>query len=341
MTKKALLERLDRFQKRRRWTAIAVATFKKFSEDRSTNLAAMIAFWGFFSIFPLLLVLVTVLGSVLPAGSKASVLGHVAAMFPLLDPRTVTHLTGAVWALLVGLGSALWSGLGVVRTAQFAFDSVWEVPADERPGTLKQLLRSIWVLATIGVGLVVATLISGLVTSTSNGIDLGTAGRVGGYLVAVALDVGLVVAGFRILTARPVSLRDVLPGGLLAGVVFFILQEASAVIISGHLKNAQSTYGHFATVITILWWFYLQAMITLLAAELNVVLADRLYPRSVGGGVQTEADRRALQSYAAERTLQKGETVHGARRGPRDGQRVTRGGRPVVCQRRRATPCSI
>src|SRR6202051_1566060 len=97
-------------QKRTRPTAVAVATFKKFSEDRSTNLAAMIAFWGFFSIFPLLLVLVTVLGWVLPESDKASVVIRVADMFPLLDPKSVTHLSGVAWALIVGLVSALWSG---------------------------------------------------------------------------------------------------------------------------------------------------------------------------------------------------------------------------------------
>jgi membrane protein len=299
---KKILERLDRLQKRTRPTAVAVATFKKFAEDRSTSLAATIAFWGFFSIFPLLLVLVTVLGWALPASSKASVLSRVAGMFPLLDANSVTHLSGAVWALILGIVTALWSGVGVVRTIQNAFDSVWEVPYRERPGTLKQVLRSLWVLATIGLGLVIATLLSGFVTSTSNGVNLGAAGRVGGYLVAVVLDVGLVLVAFRILTTRPVTMRDVLPGGLVAGVSFFVLQEVSAVIIAGHLKNAQATYGHFATVITILWWFYLQATITLLGAQLNVVLHDRLYPRSIVNSPQTEADRRALQVYAAERT---------------------------------------
>ena len=86
-----------------------------------------------------------------------------------------------------------------------------------------------------------------------------------------------------------------LPGGLLAGIAFFVLQEASAVIISDHLKNAQSTYGHFATVIMILWWFYLQSVITLFGAQLNVVLSERLYPRSLGDAPQTEADRRVLR----------------------------------------------
>jgi uncharacterized BrkB/YihY/UPF0761 family membrane protein len=95
----------------------------------------------------------------------------------------------------------------------------------------------------------------------------------------------------------------------LSGVIFFVLQELSAFIISRHLHSAQSTYGHFATVITILWWFYLQAVVTLLGAQLNVVLKERLHPRSVVDAPQTEADRRALQAYAEERAYQPEEKV--------------------------------
>jgi YihY family inner membrane protein len=313
---KRILGVLDRWQKRRRPAAVAVATAKKWSEDHSGNLAAMIAFWGFFSIFPLLLVLLTLLGWVLPTSDKATVLTHVAKLFPLLDTKTVTHLSGSTWALVVGLLTALWSGLGVVRTAEWAFDSVWEVPYHARVGTLKQVLRSVGVLATIGLGLVVSTLISGIVATSSSGIGLGVAGRVGGYIVAAALDVALVVVAFRILTTEQVSTRDVLPGGLVAGIAFFILQQASAIIISSHLRNAQSTYGHFATVITILWWFYLQAEITLLAAQLNVVLRERLWPRSIVDAPQTEADHRVLQAYAEERAYQPEEEV--IARVPRD-----------------------
>jgi hypothetical protein len=62
-------------------------------------------------------------------------------------------------------------------------------------------------------------------------------------------------------------------------------------------------------VITILWWFYLQSVVTLLGAQLNVVLKDRLHPRSLVDSPQTEADRRALQAYAEERTYQPEEKV--------------------------------
>jgi YihY family inner membrane protein len=305
---KKILATIDRLQKRRRSVAVAVATFKKFSEDRTTQYASMIAFWLFFSIFPLLLVLVTLLSWFLPAGDKASVLGRVADMFPLLDPKT-SGLTGTAWALILGVVTALWSGLGAVRSTESAFDSIWEVPYHERSGTVRQVIRAVGVLATVGVGLVLSTLISGFVVSTSNGVNLGAAGRAGGYVLAAVLDVAIVVAAFRILTTRDVSTRDVLPGALIAGIVLFVLQQISTFIISEHLRNAQATYGHFAVVITILWWFYLQSIVTLLGAQLNVVLKDGLYPRSLSGAPQTDADHRVLQAYAAERTYHPDEEV--------------------------------
>jgi YihY family inner membrane protein len=296
-----IAEKLDRTQRESKPVAVAVATFKKFSEDRSSNLAAMIAFWGVFSIFPLFLVLVTCLAWFLSNADKQSVLGNVAKMLPLLDPSSVSELSGSWWVLVLGLVTALWSGTGVVRTAQFAFDSVWEIPYHERHKLAQQTLRSLWVLATIGVGLVLTTFISGFVVSSANGVNLGALGRVGGYVLSAALDVGIFLAAFRILTTRGTSMRDVLPGALLSGVAFFILQQLSALIISHYLRNAQSTYGHFATVITILWWFYLQSNITLLGAQLNVVLKEDLFPRSLIDPPQTPADHRVLEAYVGER----------------------------------------
>ncbi len=315
----SILHKVDQAQKATKPTGVAVATFKKFSEDQTTSMAAMIAFWAFFSVFPLFLVLVTVLGWVLPASDKNNVLGHIANLFPLLDPRSIKGLSGSWWALVLGLVTALWSGIGVVRATQSAFNSVWEIRYHERPGFVEQILRSLGVLATIGVGLVITTMISGLVVSTSSGVHLGAAGRAGGYVLSVVLDVGLFVAAFRMLTDREVTVREVLPGAVFSGVVFFALQELSTFIISRHLKSAQSTYGHFATVITILWWFYLQSVVTLLGAQLNVVLKERLHPRSLVDAPKTEADERALQAYAEERTYQPEETVSTEVRRPNSG----------------------
>ncbi len=306
---KAKLEKVDEFQQEHKPVGVTVAVVKKFGEDKSTNLASMIAFWAFFSIFPLFLVFVTLLGYFLPAGDKTSVLHKVSQMFPLLDTSSSGALHGAWWALIVGILSALWSGSAVVRTVQFAFNSVWEVPYKERPKLLEQVGRSILVLATLGAGLVVSTLITGFVSGTANGLNLSWFGHVIGYVIAIALDVGLFLIAFRWLTDRDVSFRDVLPGALLSGVAFWILQSISSLIISRYLQNASSTYGNFATVITILWWFYIQSIITLFGAQLNVVLRERLHPRGLVDPSDTHADRRAYDKYAKERTYHEDERV--------------------------------
>jgi YihY family inner membrane protein len=306
---KAKLDRADDFQQKHKPLAIAIATVKKFGEDQSTGLASQIAFWAFFSIFPLLLVLVTLLGFFLPSGTKNDVLGNVAQMFPLIDPSTVGSMGGSWLGLIVGVLTALWSGTGVVRTIQTAFNSVWEVPMKERPKLVEQVGRSVVVLATLGLGILLSTLISGLVTGTANGLHLGWAAQLLGYVITIAVDVGLFIAAYRILTDRDVSVRDVLPGAVLAGVVFWILQQLSSFIISSRLQSAGSTYGAFATVIVILWWFYIQGMVSMLGAQLNVVLKEHLYPRGLVGVPDTEADKRTYDAYAKEKTFHDNQVV--------------------------------
>lgn len=300
-----LMTRVDAVQRRHTASAVAIAVVRKFGDDNSTGLASMIAFWIFFSIFPLLLVFVTLMGFLLPADLKTSVLTQVADLFPLLSVSTIKGLGGAAWPLILGLVTSAWSGLSAVRTIEQAFNSTWEVPQVERPQVVSKVLRAVGVLAVLGGGLVVSVLVNGYVTGAAASIGIGWYGRLVGYVISIALDVGLFVAAYRILTAREVTVRDVLPGAVLSGVVFWILESVSSLIISRHLKSAQGTYGHFATVITLLWWFYLEAMVSLLGAQLNVVLKDRLYPRSLTKAPDTEADRRAYEAYAKERTYHK------------------------------------
>lgn len=301
--------RVEAMTRRHPSLAVSLATLKKFQEDRSQYMAAMLAFWAFFSVFPLMLVLVSLLGFFLPASMKSQVLHHVAAMFPMLNPSQVGHLSGSAWTIALGGVTAIWSGMAVMRTAEYCFNSVWEIPMTERPKMLEKTKRSLWALSTIGVGLVVSSLVSGFVTGQDNGVALGWFGYLAGYVVAIVLDIGVFLAAFRMLTDRQITFRDVLPGALLSGGAFWVLQQVSSFIITRHLHHAQSTYGHFATVITILWWFYIQALVTLLGAQLNVVLVHRLHPRSLGKKVGTGADRRVLESYAEERTYVEGEEV--------------------------------
>jgi YihY family inner membrane protein len=304
------LRELDRVQRERRPLALAVATAKKYGEDSSANLASTMAFWAFFSVFPLLLATVTVLGYVVDAEDRRRVMGHLASYLPLINVSTINGLNGSVLALVLGLGSAFWSGSAVVRMTQFAFNSVWEIPQYARPKTKQQILTSAKALVTIGAGLLASTVLVGYITGSDPAVNLGPFSRILGYLLAIAVDVGLFLLAYRMLTDRDIGFRDVLPGALLAGGVFWILQTVSGVILTRHMGGAQSTYGVFATVITLLWWFYLQAQVTLVGAQLNVVLHRHYYPRSLFGGEETDADRQLMRDYANERKIDADEKIH-------------------------------
>jgi membrane protein len=274
------LARADRWQQAHRAPAITVATVKKFRAERSGNLAALLAFWAFFSIFPLMLVAATLLGWLLPNNVSNGVLRTIHGYVPLID-FSYRSISGSWWALVVGLVTAFWAATRVTRTARVAFDSVWRVPEAEHAGVVEQTLSGLMALALIGVALVFSVLTTGFVSGTSHQLDIDALALVGGYAIAVVIDVIVFVIAFRVLTSQNVSTRDVLPGALVAGVGFWVLQLLSSVIISRYLQNAQKTYGNFATVITLLWWFYLTGILTLLGAQLNVVMRERIWPRSL------------------------------------------------------------
>jgi membrane protein len=307
---RAKLDRLDSFQQRHPVLGVPIAVARKFIEDESINLAAVIAFWAFFSVFPLLLIFVTLLGYFLSPSLQGDVLRSAADFFPLLNTDSIGRLSGQWWTLLVGVLSALWSGSFVVIALQSAFNSVWAVPHAQRPGFGAQMRRGLVALGAIALGLVVSTVISSYVTGTGTGTSLGMVARLAGYLIAVALDVGLFFVAFRLLTDRDVSTRDVLPGALLSGIVFWLLQQLSSLIIFRYLQNAERIYGNFATVITMLSWFYLQSVVTLVGAQLNVVLKERLHPRGLATAPVTEADHRAYDAYVKERTYHPNQRIH-------------------------------
>ena len=273
------LARADRWQQGHRVTAITVATVKKFQADQTGNFAALLAFWTFFSIFPLMLAAATVLGWLLPRNATDEVLRTISGYVPLVDVTGRT-ITGSWWALLVGLGTAIWGATRVTRTARVAFDSVWRVPEAERGGLVERTVGGLKAIVLIGIALVVSMLTTGFVSATSRHLNIDALAVIGGYAIAVVIDVIVFVIAFRLLTSRHISTRDVLPGALVAGIGFWILQALSSVIISRYLHNAQKTYGNFATVITLLWWFYLTGVLTLVGAQLNVVLRERIWPRS-------------------------------------------------------------
>lgn len=310
---KRFLTKLDRWQRAHKWLAFPFAVVKKFGEDQAGNLAALVAYYALFSIFPLLLVLTTVLGFVLAGHPtwQADVTKSALHNLPLVHLQT-KHTSGSIVALVVGALISLWSGLGVAKAAQTAFDTVYLVAKTDRPGFPWGILRATRIVVVGGLGLLTTTAVSGGVANVQSiaGLDLGPGLRILGTLLAVALNAGLFLVLFRWLTVRPVGWKDALPGAVISAVILQVLQTGASLFINHQLKGASTTYGKdVAGVIVLMSWFYLQAQVVLLSAEVNVVRHYKLWPRALTDAPATPADFRAYEAYAERERYQPSEEI--------------------------------
>jgi YihY family inner membrane protein len=291
--------RADAWQRRHAVAAVPVAVARKFLDDRASSLAALIAYYAFFSLFPLLLVFVSVLGFVLENDPelRAEVVDSTLARIPVIGDQLddeLAPLTGSTPALVIGLATALWAGLGVTVALGRAFERIWDVPRVEQRSMVGARVRGLVLLALLGVGLIASTVLAGLAIGGGIGPFAQQAGALG---LAIAVNLGGALVLFALLTERPLNLRELLPGAVLAAVGMLLLQAAGGWYVDATITRASATYGTFALVIGLLSWFLLSAYLLLAAAELNVVLCRRLWPRSLGGEL-TGADRAALRRRA-------------------------------------------
>jgi membrane protein len=276
------LHAVDRFQQRHRRLAFTVAVARKFDDDQGVQLGALIAYYGFFSLFPLLLVFVTVLGFVLQGdpGAQESVLHSTLSQFPIIGTQLQQHvhsLRGNGLALAIGLVGATLAGLGITGATQNAFNTVWDVPRGERPNFLAWRLRGLALLAALGLLSVLSTVVAGYVTAQTGGVVEVLAGVV----AALAANLLLFFTAFRVLTVNEVQTRDLLPGVVTATVLWQILQHLGGYYVDHVVRHAQETSGLFAFVLGLLTWLYLGGQVTVLAAEVNVVRARGLWPRKL------------------------------------------------------------
>lgn len=306
------LERIDRFQRTRRWLAFPVAVLKKSGDDRASRLAALVSYYGFFSLFPLLLVLVTALGFVL-SGHEAlrqRILDAALGQFPGLAQQIragVGSLRGNGFGLAAGFVGLLWAGIGVMASLQDAMNTVWDVPLKVQPNFWEKRLRALGMLALLGV----AFLVTSFLTVVGRIPALAGFGG-GGLAVSFLIDLPLFMLAFRLLTDRDLPWTAFLPGAAVGAVGWVFLQWLGGYYVDHVITGASQTYGFFAVVIGLLSWMYLLAQWVILAAEVNVVRHDHLWPRTFFGNALRARDREALvrEVEAAARRREQVVSVH-------------------------------
>jgi YihY family inner membrane protein len=293
------IRRADRFQQRHTVLAFPWAVLQKFGNDQAGGKAALIAYYGLFALFPLLLLLATILGFAL-AGDPAlreQLIGSALGNIPVIGDqlRSEVHpLEGNTVALIAGVVGTIYGSLGIGFAAQNAMNTVWNIPYVRWPNLPKRYLRTFGVIGLLGLAVVSSTALAAFATTIANGLAATVFGVTGSVLV----NLGLFLLAFMVLTAEPLRPRDVAVGVVTATAFWETLQLIGTWYVTRGLAKASPVYGVFAVVITLLSWLYLGAQLTLLAAEINVVLRYRLWPRSVTQPPLTRADRLTLTRLA-------------------------------------------
>ncbi|WP_197383154.1 YihY/virulence factor BrkB family protein [Mycolicibacterium mengxianglii] len=273
---------LDRLQQRSRAAGFAIAVIYKYVDDQAGYLAALIAYYAFVSLFPLLLLLTTVLGVVLSDRPewREDIYDSALSQFPLIGDQLnePSALSGGTTGVVIGISVAVYGGLGVGQALQNAMENIWAVPRDLRPDPIRSRLRSLLLLVIMGTALIGTTL---LVTLGRSSASLGLVSKVGIVIAAWALNTTVCVIAFRVTTTRALTYRDVLPGAVAAAVVWQLLQWFGATYVSHVVASASVTNSVFAVVLGLIAFLYLTSTSLLICAEINVVRVDHLHPRAL------------------------------------------------------------
>jgi YihY family inner membrane protein len=315
---------VDRVQQGNPPLAVVGGVHKKGGEDQLGLLAAVMSHYGMLSVFPLLLLLVTVAGWIFRDDDAAqrAIVDAALENFPVLGEylrASIRAIPGSGVAVLVGTVVLLWASLGFTKTAQVAMAEIWSVPRRLRPGFFPHLARSLWALAMLAIPTILTATIT-IVTTEVGGLSLPALPTwFEALLRYVLLGIGITVflainfsshlLAFRALTPRIVPTRHLIPGTIGFTLFWVGVVAFGSTLLTNRLDRANQLYGTIGFVIGLIFWIYLGAYGALLSAEANVVRARHLYPRTLFGLPRTKADRRALRARASTEELVPGQVV--------------------------------
>lgn len=294
-----LITHLDSFQRRHTVLALPLGIIKKFGEDGGGHLAALMTYYGFLSLFPLLIV-ATAFAQIVSQGNvelKARIISAVTSYFPAIGDSLAASLhtssrTGI--ALFIGLLVAFYGARGIADSVQNALNIVWAVPRKKRAGFPVSLLRSFSIIIFAGLGLLLSAILSGYAANSSYSflvrIGIGTAS----FIVLFAVFWGVFTYGSSAQKRRIANI----PGALIVAIGLQFLQAIGGYLIASQLHRHSGLNAQFGVVLVLFFWIYLQAQVFIFGLEYNTVRAHRLYPRALDEADPTPADNHAHDLYA-------------------------------------------
>lgn len=273
-----------------------IAVIKKYSEDEAGYQAALLTYYGFLALFPLILIVITISNKLLGNNPNVqqSVIHSVTNYFPVLGNQIASHIHGiggSGFALTAGILFALYGARGVAAAFTHGVYHMWHIPKNDRDHFPQSLLNNLTLLVVGGIGFISASIISGIAASAGHGYIFRGLSITINLLILFSLFTFLI--NFSL--PRHITFKDTRLGALVCAIGFVLLQLMGGYVLVRHLKTIDALYSIFAITLGLLFWIYLQAQLFMYAIEISIVSSQRLWPRSLNNE-PTSADKK-LSKY--------------------------------------------
>jgi membrane protein len=302
---------VNAFQQRHKVPAFAYAVIKKYGDDEASLQGALITYYAFLSIFPLLIVATSVI-ELIGSHNDALRMRFVTSFndyFPVIGQQLQSSVHGTPksgLALVIGIIIALLGARGGAAALQHALNHIWQVPRPHRAGFPKSVLKNLNLIVVGGVGTLGAATLSSVATSLGHGASF----KIFSSLISIIILFGTFLYVFRNGTdGKDIGYKDFLYAAGLSAIGFQVLQLVGGYYITHEMGNLKTLYSTFAIVLGLLAWIYLQAQIMLYALEAATVRSLQLWPRSMEGDKLTAQDKRAYVLYAQKEKFTKPENI--------------------------------
>lgn len=287
------VQRINRAQQGRPFLAFSVAVVKKYGEDEAGYKAALLTYYGFLALFPLLLLLTTLTNDVIGSNSHWSqtIIKSITSYFPLLGTQLSSHVHGlhkSGLALLVGVLFTLYGTRGVADAFRHGVQRIWLVPKSQQDGFPDSLFKSFSLIIIGGLGFLLTAVIAGMAASAGQGWLF----RVASLVISAVMLFWLFLFLLNFSLPRHVTAKEIRAGAATAAIGLVLLQTLGTYLLARELKSLDALYSYFALALGLLFWIYLQAQLLFYSVEIAVVRSQKLYPRSLSGEHQTAADEQ-------------------------------------------------
>ena len=299
---------VDKFQRRHPVLGFPLAVVYKYFDDQGPYLASALTYYAFIAIFPLMLLGTSILGLILrgePSWQEA-ILDSALAQFPIIGDELgrPEGLQGSVAGVAVGALAALYGAMGLGQALQNTQHIAWSVPRNSRPNPFYARVKTLVLLVTAGFSLLAVSIVSTL-ASTTDVFGTFVAEGLKTFLPVITIAVvgTFLTLLFRFAATGQHSFWRAAPGGYTLAVMWQVLQLGGAAYVDNVLVDTSSMTKTFGLVLGLIGFLWIGAVMAVLAMEINVVAARRLWPRALltpfTDNVElTDADRTAYALYA-------------------------------------------